>query len=105
MSPYAVLVDDNFHYMDEEARWEGGTFATAEEAVAACRTIVDEWLAHTYQPGMTSAHLYEQYTFFGDDPFVVPVGDGTERVLFSARDYARSRAEILCAGQAERRSQ
>jgi hypothetical protein len=32
MSPYKVMVDDNFHYMAEDERWEYGTFASAEEA-------------------------------------------------------------------------
>jgi hypothetical protein len=42
MSPYKVMVDDNFHYMEEDERWEYGTFATAEEALDACRRLVDE---------------------------------------------------------------
>jgi hypothetical protein len=44
MSPYKVMVDDNFHYMAEDERWEYGTFATAEEALDACRRLVDEAL-------------------------------------------------------------
>ena len=39
---YRVLVDDNFDYMDEDARWELGTFATADEArksqIRACES-------------------------------------------------------------------
>ena len=31
---YRVLVDDNFHYQDENERWEAGAFVTAEEAGA-----------------------------------------------------------------------
>jgi len=30
--PYAVLVDDNFNYMDEDKRYEHGTHATLEQA-------------------------------------------------------------------------
>ena len=33
---YKVMVDDNFHYMEEDERYQLGTFATAEEALAAC---------------------------------------------------------------------
>lgn len=31
MSKYHVLVDDNFHYMDEKERRELGAFATLED--------------------------------------------------------------------------
>ena len=66
---YKVMVDDNFHYMDEDERWELGTFATAEGALAACRKLIDAWLAHNYKLGMTAYELYEHYTSFGDEPF------------------------------------
>jgi hypothetical protein len=46
------MVDDNFHYMEEDERRELGTFATLEEALAACRTLVDRWLADNHKPGM-----------------------------------------------------
>src|SRR5580700_9104705 len=67
--PFKVMVDDNFHYMDEDERYEHGTFATVEEAIAACRKLVDQSLADCYKPGMTAAELYDQYTSFGDEPF------------------------------------
>jgi hypothetical protein len=35
------MVDDNFHYMDDEDRYELGIFSTIEEAIAACKRIVD----------------------------------------------------------------
>ena len=41
MSSYKVLVDDNFDYMDQDKRHEHGVFPTAEEAIAACKRIVD----------------------------------------------------------------
>jgi hypothetical protein len=96
MPSYTVMVDDNFHYMDEDERWQHGIFATAEEAVAACRQLVERSLLEQFKPGMTAAQLYEQYAFFGEDPFVLAL-EGAERVDFSARDYARERAEALCA--------
>jgi hypothetical protein len=58
---YKVMIDDNFDYMDEDERSEHGTFSTAEEAVAACRRLVGQWLVKNYKPGMTAAELYEQY--------------------------------------------
>jgi hypothetical protein len=92
---YRVLVDDNFHYMDPDSRWTAGEFDSAEEAVAKCRLMVDEDLAHLHKPGMTADQLYASYTSFGDDPFVVsPQGAGP--VEFSAWDYAKQRCAEIC---------
>jgi hypothetical protein len=95
---YKVLIDDNFHYMDENERIEHGVFATADEAVAACKQIVDECLEPMVQPGMTATALYEQYVNFGDDPFVMAIDLGDARVTFSAWEYAKERCEAIIAG-------
>jgi hypothetical protein len=92
---YKVLIDDNFHYMDEDERHEHATFPTAEEAVAACRRLVDAWLVRNHKPSVTATELYEQYRSFGEDPFVVSPPGG-EDVKFSAWGYARERALALC---------
>jgi hypothetical protein len=92
---HKVMVDDNFHYMEEDERAELGTFATAEEAVAACRRQVLAFLLENYKPGMTATELHDYYTSFGDDPFVV-APPGAAEVKFSAWDYARERAVELC---------
>ena len=34
---FRVVVDDNFHYMDEDERYEGATYATVEVALEAAR--------------------------------------------------------------------
>lgn len=98
MPSYTVMVDDNFHYMDPDERWQCGTFTSLEEALAMCRQLVDRSLQEFYKPGMTAAELHEQYSFFGDDPFIVGLEGSDERVPFSARDYARQRIEIICGG-------
>jgi hypothetical protein len=69
VSRYKVLIDDNFHFMNEDYRVTSGVFDTVDEAVAACKLIVDECLEPMLQPGMTARALYEQYEGFGDDPF------------------------------------
>ena len=97
MPKYTVMVDDNFHYMNEDERHTHGTFATVEEANAACRALVDKWLASHYEPGMTPEKLYNSYVSFGEDPFVVgPPGEDMSGT-FSAWDYARKRVEAICA--------
>ena len=83
-------VDDNLHHMDEAAHVEPGRFATLEEALAACRRIVDQELTRMAKanPGISAKALYELYTQFGEDPWVM----GSD---WSAWDYARERCEQL----------
>jgi hypothetical protein len=98
MSPYKVMVDDNFHTMEGDERAEYGTFATAEEALDACRRLVDEALMAEYRDGATANQLFVRYRSFGDDPFIVAL-DGAEKVEFSAAAYAEERAvELTMAG-------
>ena len=93
---YKVLVDDNFHYMDESERYELGVFPTLDAAIEASQRIVDEYLRSAYQPGMTTDALLTSYLFFGEDPYIVATAGEKSGVLFSARDYARRRCEELC---------
>ena len=95
------MVDDNFHYMDEDERSEYATFSTAGEALAACRMLVDEWLVRHHKPGMSADELYQHYTSFGYDPFIVAPPQ-SERVHFSAWDYARGRIEAICGTRVSR---
>jgi hypothetical protein len=88
---YSVLVDDNFHFMDEDQRYELGSFSTLEAATAACREVVDRSLDDLLKPGMTAEKLYEYYTNFGDDPFI----KGEPPSRFSAWSYAKKRAAEL----------
>ncbi|MGP0058372.1 MAG: hypothetical protein ACLPID_03680 [Beijerinckiaceae bacterium] len=94
---YRVMVDDNFGYMDEDKRWELGSFATAEKALTACRGLVEKNLADYFKSGMAAAELYEIYVQFGDDPFIVGT-PGEPKVTFSAWNYAKRRAEEICSG-------
>jgi hypothetical protein len=66
---YRVMLDDNFHYMDDSERYALGEFKTLETAIAACRKFVDRDLDHLFKPGMTAKELYSDYTSFGEDPF------------------------------------
>ncbi|HEX8247626.1 MAG TPA: hypothetical protein VF599_05625 [Pyrinomonadaceae bacterium] len=90
---YQVFVDDNFHYMDEDERYKHGDFATFEEALTACKAIVDECLRESYEEGMTAGQLYTVYTGFGEDPFIV--GESVP-FRFSAWDYAQERCSQIC---------
>lgn len=80
--PYTVMVDDNFHYMDEEHRTKHGAYATFEKAVTACKKIVDEDLRDMLKQGVTPEDLSSTWSMYGSDPYIV---GGSRR--FSARDY------------------
>ncbi len=54
---YTVMIDDNFHYMDEEHRLQYGKFSTYEKAVAACKKIVDEELRDMLKQGVIPTAL------------------------------------------------
>ncbi|MFZ0944263.1 MAG: hypothetical protein WAN54_10195, partial [Syntrophobacteraceae bacterium] len=64
----------------------------AEDAIAACKKIVDKCLKGSHEPGMTSKELFEGYVGFGEDPFIVPQTEPH----FSAWDYARERCMEIC---------
>ena len=95
---FRVLVDDNYHYMDESQRWTLGEYATYAEALAASERLVDACLAEGYAAGKTAEALYGYYTMFGDDPFIVELSDSPDTSPgFSAWTYAKARCEELCS--------
>jgi hypothetical protein len=94
---FEVFVDDNFHYMDEDERYNAGSFGTYEEALAHAKRLVDRSLTGLLEPGMDQDELMSRYVMFGDDPWIRPTPDGAER--FSAREYARSRAGVVTSAR------
>ena len=92
--PYVVMVDDNFHYMDEDERYRHGEFADAGVAIEHCRQIVDEYLESALKPGMSAEELWDSYKTFGEDSFIQSVD--VAPVRFSAWDYARGRCADMC---------
>lgn len=95
---YRVLVDDNYHFMDESERYTLGEFSSLEEAITNARKIVDEFLFSEFKPGMTAAALFQRYVTFGEDPYIIPLGDEDEGAdNFSAWGYAQQRADELCS--------
>ena len=85
--PYVVYVDDNFHYMDEDERYEAARFATLEDAVAYCQNRVRDDLTHLATEAESPRDLIARYHGFGEDPWVSGPRD-TPGVPFSAWDYA-----------------
>ena len=96
---YRVLVDDNFHYMDQSERYALGEFPTLDAAIEASRKIVNDYLLSAYHPGVTAQALFASYTSFGEDPHIVALAPEEETaVLFSAGDYAKHRCDEMCDG-------
>ena len=88
---FTVKVDDNYHYMDESERYDGGSYATAGEAIKRCEEIAVKSLKGLYEKGMGACKLMAQWAMFGEDPFII--GDTTEPI-FSAMEFV---SEELCA--------
>ncbi len=82
------MVDDNFHYMDEDERYKQGEYDNPDEAMRACKKVVENSIE--YKQGVTVDELFADYCMFGDDPFII--GD----ITFSARKYAKEYCEKLC---------
>ena len=91
---YVVLVDDNYHHGDASYRYRHGEFADAGLALEHCQKIVNEGLDEAHKPAMSAEELWEQYTAFGEDPFILSVE--VTPVAFSAWDYAKARCAQLC---------
>jgi hypothetical protein len=90
--PFAVYVDDNYHYMDEDARYTAGEFDTWEEAVTLTRKIVDETIVKAIESGSTPEKAIDEYKNFGEDPWISGDGAIPDGDSFSAWTYAETRA-------------
>lgn len=88
---FKVVVDDNSHYMDDDERCEFREFDTCEEAIAACKRLVDAELASMIETSKSADDLFDRYTSFGQDPFIVSIGSATGKAAFSASGYAKQR--------------
>jgi hypothetical protein len=96
MPRYRVMVDDNFHYQDSHERREQGTYESVDEALAACRGIVDQSLQEEYRAGISAEALYGRYMSFGDDPFIMVLEGADDSATLSAWSYAKERCRVIC---------
>ena len=95
-SGYAVVVADNFHYMNEEETYVQGLYVTYEEALTAARNIT---LRSLIEGGGESIHdILDHYRHFGDDPYIVPFGEAPPpEERFSAWTFAEQIAPAVWA--------
>jgi hypothetical protein len=90
---YSVYVDDNYDLPPDDGRYKLGDFATLEEAVAACKGKVDEFLKSQVPLDKTAAERYKEYTQFGPDPFIVTEDPVAANPAFSAWNYAKEQCQ------------
>ena len=74
-----------------------GEYATLEEAIAASKRAIDEFLLRDFKAGMTSAQLYAQYQGFGEVPCIFR-DDGMTMSIpgFNHWQYATARCAEIC---------
>ena len=78
--------------MDESERYKLGEFETKDEAIARCQKIVDEFFEPHKNEKLSYRELWDGYTMFGEDPFIVTEDKNCN---FSAWDYAKRKCREL----------
>ena len=91
---YYLRTYDNYHFRNESEAFNEGNFETYEEALAAAKIIVDDFLLQNSEKGMKPENLLFQWMMFGEAPEILPKGkSGIEH--FSAGSYAKMRSEEI----------
>lgn len=75
-----------------------GEFRTRDEAYAASRRSIDEFLLRELKPGMSAKTLFERFREYAAVPFIF--GDENENsdlLNFNPIKYALTRCEEMCA--------
>ena len=92
---FHLRVYENSHYMDESEAYNHGQYNTYEDALVAAKAIVDEFMEHNWQTGISPESLIGQFCLYGDDPIILPNEPGKSE-CFSARTYAHISAVEIC---------
>ena len=91
---FEAFYDENSACQDPEAPSHAGRFATADEAIAECRRMVDADLDEVREPGMSGSAVLVQWQMWGRDPFI-RADEGDQAPEWSAWKYAAIRAKTL----------
>lgn len=92
---YELLIDDNFHYMDEGERYCSGRFGSYEEALAKAERILEGEVENCWKPGQSAETTVGLYKSFGEDPFIRPAP--VDRDFYSAWSHAEACAPEIVA--------
>ena len=76
-----------------------GEYEKVEDAIAAAKRTIDEFLRREFKAGMDAKALFARYHDKGEYPFIFRTEDRTISVRgFSHAQYAMTRAGELCGG-------
>ena len=76
-----------------------GEYEKVEEAIAAAKRTIDEFLGREFKAGMDAKSLFSRYQDKGEYPFIFRTEDRTISVRgFSHAQYAMARAAEVCGG-------
>lgn len=76
-----------------------GEYEKVEEAIAAAKRTIDEFLSREFKAGVDAKALFALYQAKGEYPFIFRTEDRTISVRgFSHAQYAMTRAGELCGG-------
>ena len=89
---YKVIVDENFHFMDEDESCTAAEYTSAEEAGVHCKKIIDDYLDRVHKSGMSANDLWRSWSGFGESPRISGPAE------FSVVEYTKQPCEVLCAG-------
>lgn len=95
--PFSVASVDNYNPPwageDGDPPLEHGSFATAREAIAKARFIVDESLMSLHEPGQTYEELLGSFRSFGEAPMVF----GPGHPIFDTYAYVKQQCALITA--------
>jgi hypothetical protein len=84
---------------DSEVR-RVGEYETREEAIAAAKGMVDDFLRREHKTGMLPSALFSLYQERGEHPFIFRDADMTMNVrTFDHLQYAMLRSTEICGGR------
>jgi hypothetical protein len=95
MSRYTVMAEPNDPTYDDNPDYDVGVYANADEAVFACKAVIDDFLDEYVGKCTTPEELYDMYVKFGADPYIVSVDPNDEQVNFDVEKYLKEQIQIL----------
>jgi len=97
---YSVDVLMHYREMDGKVR-HIGEFLTVEDAVAAAKRTIGEFLVRRFRQGMLPATLFTLYREFGEVPYIFRTeeDDTTNVPGFNHFEYAKSLCIEMCRTQ------
>ena len=77
-----------------------GEYETLDGAIGASKQVIDGFLTQIFEPEMTAADLFSQYSDFGEVPIIFDDGEKTLNVSgFNHYSYAMNRCGMMCAAK------